>query len=196
MYYGSMRGIFIFISMFGFSLVMLWAWNAPQFASHKEQIILELHSFFEKAALPYRLAKLSAQERDTELLIPLRDLPLRSIANSWGADRPGGRSHEGIDMFATRGTPVFSATRGYVVRAGTNPLGGNIVFVLGPGGVRYYYAHLETIAQGIEIGKEVTTDTVLGYVGTTGNATTTPPHLHFGMYKHGAENPYPLLVER
>lgn len=136
------------------------------------------------------------EEPDKELLIPIQGLSLRNIADSWGSPRSGGRSHEGIDMFAKRGTPVFSATRGYVIRSGTNTLGGNIVFVVGPGGVRYYYAHFDSVAQGIEPGKEVTTDTVLGYVGTTGNATGTPPHLHFGMYKSGAENPYQLLVPR
>lgn len=171
-------------------------WNLSSVQAHRSEIVVRLSDILDRLALPYRIAKISMEEPDTELLIPIQGLPLRNIADSWGAARSGGRTHEGIDMFAKRGTPVFSATRGYVLRSGTNTLGGNIVFVVGPGGVRYYYAHFDSVAKGIEPGKEVTTDTVLGYVGTTGNASGTPPHLHFGMYANGAENPYGLLVPR
>ena len=126
----------------------------------------------------------------------IRELEKENISNSWGDSRSSGRGHEGVDMFAVRGTPIFSATEGYVLKVGTNALGGNIVFVYGKGGVRYYYAHLDRIARGIEIGTRVTTDSVWGFVGNTGNAETTPPHLHFGMYQNGAQNPYDLLVNR
>ncbi len=103
----------------------------------------------------------------------------------------------GQDMFAPKGTPVFSAVHGYVRRTGTNELGGNIVFVTGAGGRRYYYAHLDRIAHGLHAGQAVTTDTVLGFVGTTGNAITTPPHLHFGVYEgREAIDPLPLLRDR
>lgn len=176
--------------------LVLSVWNLPSVQNRHAELIMTLSSFVEKVALPYRLAQLSLQEPDTELLVPIRDLSMKNIADTWGSPRTGARTHEGVDMFARRGTPVFSATRGYVVRTGVNALGGNIVLVLGAGGVRYYYAHLDSIAEGITYGKEVTPDTVLGFVGSTGNATGTPPHLHFGMYKNGAENPYSLLKSR
>jgi murein DD-endopeptidase MepM/ murein hydrolase activator NlpD len=68
---------------------------------------------------------------------------------------------------------------------------------MGAGGRSYYYAHLDSYAQGISVGNWVTTETVLGYVGTTGNAQGTPPHLHFGVYTStGAINPLPLLKDR
>jgi murein DD-endopeptidase MepM/ murein hydrolase activator NlpD len=84
-----------------------------------------------------------------------------------------------------------------VVRVGENRLGGNTVWVVGAGGRGYYYAHLDGYAEGLEVGDYVTPDTVLGYVGTTGNAVGTPPHLHFGVYtRAGAIDPLPLLADR
>jgi murein DD-endopeptidase MepM/ murein hydrolase activator NlpD len=68
---------------------------------------------------------------------------------------------------------------------------------MGAGGRVYYYAHLDAYAPGIKEGDYVTTKSVLGYVGTTGNAAGTPPHLHFGVYATGgAINPLPLLTDR
>jgi murein DD-endopeptidase MepM/ murein hydrolase activator NlpD len=113
------------------------------------------------------------------------------VADTFGAPRGGDRKHEGVDIFVDRGAPVLSATRGVVARVGQNRLGGNVVFVVGPGGERYYYAHLESFAPGLEVGQRVSTSTLLGRVGTSGNAAGTPPHLHFGIYgRGGAQNPY------
>jgi len=109
----------------------------------------------------------------------------------------GERRHEGQDIFAPRGTPILSATNGFIYKIGENNLGGQTVSVIGSGGRVYYYAHLDSYAKGIEVGDRVTTRTVLGYVGTTGNAQGTPPHLHFGVYTMtGAINPLPLLRDR
>jgi murein DD-endopeptidase MepM/ murein hydrolase activator NlpD len=139
---------------------------------------------------------------DEEILMPVRGVRVRQVADTFGAPRSGGRRHEGQDIFAPRGTPVYSATGGVVLRMGYGQLGGNFVYVLGPGGRRYYYAHLEAYARGLEEGQEVTPSTLLGYVGNTGNARTTPPHLHFGVYGsrwRGDErviNPLVLLKDR
>lgn len=162
----------------------------------KGEIMMQLSDIFAELALPYRLAKLELAPRDESLLLPVRATTLRSVADTWGAARSAGRTHEGTDIFAPRGTEVYSATDGYVVRTGVNSLGGNFVMVAGAGGYRYYYAHLDSIAAGVARGMKVTPDTVLGFVGNTGNASNTPPHLHFGMYKRGAENPFPFLVDR
>jgi murein DD-endopeptidase MepM/ murein hydrolase activator NlpD len=127
----------------------------------------------------------------------VRGVRVRQVANTWGAERSEGRRHEGQDIFAPKGTPVYSATEGYVWRVGQNRLGGNVVYVVGAGGRGYYYAHLDAFAPEISAGDYVTPETVLGYVGTTGNAAGTPPHLHFGVYAPGgAINPLPLLVDR
>ena len=109
-----------------------------------------------------------------------------AVVSTWQAARPGGRRHEGIDLFARRGTVVRSATRGVVVKVGQDPLGGNVVTVLGDGPAFYYYAHLDGFAAGLRPGDRVAAGTRLGLVGNTGNARTTPPHLHFGVYRIGA----------
>ena len=76
-------------------------------------------------------------------------------------------------------------------------MGGNTVLVLGAGGRSYYYAHLDGYAPGLAVGDYVTQEAVLGYVGTTGNAAGTAPHLHFGVYTPGgAIDPLPLLTNR
>ena len=117
------------------------------------------------------------------------------FVDTWGATRAGGRRHEGIDIFAPRGTPVVSTTRGFVTRVGTNRLGGRIVGVLGPGLEWHYYAHLDRFGP-IREADIVQPGDVLGYVGDTGNARGTPPHLHYGVYRGRAINPYPRLVSQ
>ncbi|HLL16893.1 MAG TPA: M23 family metallopeptidase [Pyrinomonadaceae bacterium] len=148
------------------------------------------------ATLPFKVALLYAKEADRELSMPVEGVSVRQINNSWHAPRAGGRLHEGQDIFAARGTAVRPAADGYVVRVGENSLGGNIVFVAGAGGRTYYYAHLDSYAPGLAVGEYVTPESVLGYVGTTGNAAGTSPHLHFGVYAAGAAvDPLPLLTD-
>lgn len=143
------------------------------------------------------VARLSMQEPDTKLAMPLADVSKRQIADTWHAPRGTDRLHEGQDIFAPKGTPILSATNGFVYNIGENNLGGQTVSVIGAGGRVYYYAHLDAYAPGLHIGDRVNTRTVLGYVGTTGNAQGTPPHLHFGIYtSSGAINPLPLLSDR
>ena len=144
-----------------------------------------------------RVAKLYRQDPPSRIAMPLQDVQKKQIANTWHAPRGDNRLHEGQDIFAPRGTPVYSATRGYIYNIGENNLGGQTVSVAGAGGRLYYYSHLYSYAAHIEEGDYVTPQTVLGYVGTTGNAQGTPPHLHFGVYTPtGATNPLPLLTDR
>jgi len=144
-----------------------------------------------------RIARLYTKEPDSKIVMPLSDVTKKQIANTWHAPRGIDRLHEGQDIFAPKGTPIYSATTGYVYKVGENPLGGQTVSVIGAGGRIYYYAHLDSYAPGIEVGGPANTKTLLGYVGTTGNAQGTPPHLHFGVYtSSGAINPLPLIVDR
>lgn len=144
-----------------------------------------------------RVARLYTQEPHRKIAMPLQDVSKKQIADTWHAPRGTGRLHEGQDIFAPKGTPVLSATNGYVFKVGENNLGGQTVSVISAGGRVYYYAHLDAYAPGLEVGDPVTTRTVLGFVGTTGNAQGTPPHLHFGIYTGtGAINPLPLLTDR
>lgn len=144
-----------------------------------------------------RVAKLYTQSPDTKIAMPLEDVARKEVADTWQAPRGDGRRHEGQDIFAPKGTPILSATNGYIYKIGENNLGGQTVSVIGSGGRVYYYAHLDSYAKGIAVGDRVSKRTVLGYVGTTGNAQGTPPHLHFGIYTWtGAINPLPLLTDR
>jgi len=144
-----------------------------------------------------RVMKLYTQEPDTKLAMPLENVAKSGIADTWQAPRGDGRRHEGQDIFAPRGTPILSATNGYIYKIGENNLGGQTVSVISKGGRVYYYAHLDSYARNVHVGDRVSTRSVLGYVGTTGNAQGTPPHLHFGIYTWtGPINPLPLLNDR
>jgi murein DD-endopeptidase MepM/ murein hydrolase activator NlpD len=150
----------------------------------------------DKLVMYVRVARLYTQDPPRKILMPLQ-VPKKQVANTWQAPRGANRLHEGQDIFAPRGTPTYSATRGYIYNIGQNGLGGQTVSVIGAGGRVYYYAHFDSYAPGISEGDYVTPQTVLGYVGTTGNAQGTPPHLHFGVYTStGPINPLPLLTDR
>jgi murein DD-endopeptidase MepM/ murein hydrolase activator NlpD len=141
-----------------------------------------------------RFVRLLQEEPPRSLPVPVDGVAPGRLTDTWGAARDHGRSHEGIDIFAPRGTPVRSATHGLVSRKGWNRLGGRTVTVTGPGGQRHYYAHLESWTI-VEPGDWVEAGDQLGTVGSSGNARDTPPHLHYGIYAgDGARNPYPLLT--
>lgn len=113
-----------------------------------------------------------------------------SIGSYWGADRDGGkRRHEGIDIFAPKRTPVVAATNGYVTGVKDGGIGGKTVWMRAEGkSISLYYAHLDQ--QLVREGQRVQRGDTIGLVGNTGNAKSTPPHLHFGIYTYnGAEDP-------
>src|SRR6476469_9538028 len=140
-----------------------------------------------------RIVRLYREPPPASLPVPVQGIEPYRLADTWGAARSEGRTHEGIDIFALRGTPVIASTHGVVVRKGLNRLGGRVVGVVGPAGWYHYYAHLDAWSV-IGIGDWVEAGTVLGYVGDSGNAKGTPTHLHYGVYVQGeARNPYPLL---
>lgn len=117
-----------------------------------------------------------------------------AVGSVWGAIRDGGkRSHEGIDIFAPKLTPAVAAADGFVVGVREGGIGGKVVW-LRPEGKSYtlYYAHLDQ--QLVHEGQQVKEGDVVGLVGNTGNARTTPSHLHFGIYTHGgAVDPLPFV---
>jgi peptidoglycan LD-endopeptidase LytH len=112
-----------------------------------------------------------------------------AFADTWGAARSGGRSHEGVDMMASRGTPLVAVESGSV-QFKTTRLGGNSVWLNGSSGTRYFYAHLSAWEGS---SRSVSRGEVIGYVGATGN--TTANHLHFEVHPGGgrAVNPYPYV---
>jgi len=130
---------------------------------------------------------------DASLAFPVEGRDTGALLSVFGAERDAGRrSHNGADLFAPRGTPVLSATDGVVSRATTTEVGGNVVWVRDAElGMNLYYAHLDSSS--VERGQLVRAGDQLGTVGNTGNARTTAPHLHFGVYARGPVDPDPFL---
>ena len=111
------------------------------------------------------------------------------FADTWGAPRSGGRSHQGVDMIAAPGVPIIAVEAG-IVRFSSNRLGGNAAWLAGNSGTKYYYAHLSSY---VGSSGSVSQGQQIGYNGQTGNAGT--PHLHFEVHPGGgrAVNPYPYV---
>lgn len=126
------------------------------------------------------------------------------FSNDWGYPRSGGRTHKGTDVFADLGTPIVAMRSGtvkqvdhvnsYVPGSNSGDLGGIwISYWTGPGEY-WYWAHLDSVAAGMAPGVSIRAGDVIGYVGKTGNAYSTPPHVHVGHYINGAAvNPFPDL---
>jgi murein DD-endopeptidase MepM/ murein hydrolase activator NlpD len=120
--------------------------------------------------------------------------------DSWGYPRMSGTAsahwHQGTDIFAAMGTPLVATESGVLDRVGTAGLGGMRLWLEGDSGNAYYYAHLIAFAPGMADGIRVNAGDVVGFVGDTGNAKGTSPHLHFEVHPGGGDavNPYPLLI--
>ncbi|HEV2150100.1 MAG TPA: M23 family metallopeptidase, partial [Longimicrobiaceae bacterium] len=144
-----------------------------------------------------------ADPADPGLLIPVEGVEPDELRDTFHADRSGGREHAAIDIHAPRGTPVVAAADGTILRLHSGARGGIAVYQLGADGrTRYYYAHLDRYAEGLELGDRVRRGEVIGYVGDTGNAAPGDFHLHFSVvvledarrwWEGAALNPYPLL---
>jgi murein DD-endopeptidase MepM/ murein hydrolase activator NlpD len=122
------------------------------------------------------------------VLAPFPVLGVAHYSDDWGAPRlvPTFHSHQGVDVFAARGTPVISSSAGVVTEMQTGTaIGGNTVYVTAADGTYFYYAHLEAHAPGLAKGQEVDAGDVLGFVGTSGNAEGTSPHLHYEIHPQG-----------
>jgi peptidoglycan LD-endopeptidase LytH len=132
---------------------------------------------------------------EAQLAFPVEGHGVRAIQSRFGVARDGGRrEHHGVDIFAPRGTPVLASSAGVVNRVQDTSIGGKVVWVRDPlRNANLYYAHLDS--QAVSAGQEVFPGDTLGFVGNTGNARTTPPHLHFGLYRRGEGpvDPFPFL---
>lgn len=115
-----------------------------------------------------------------------------AIRGHFGDPRDGGRRrHEGVDIFAPRGTRVLAAADGWVIRVAKNDLGGKVVWMETLDGLRLYYAHLSR--RKVREGKKLRAGEVVGRVGSSGNAGRKSPHLHFGIYDDEAIDPFPFI---
>lgn len=136
-------------------------------------------------------------KRSPQYIFPVSGGKNSNAQSFWGAQRDGGkRSHEGIDIFAKRGTPVVASVDGRITSSGEKGLGGKQVWLRdSKRGQSLYYAHLDSIANLKR--SQVKAGDTLGFVGNTGNARTTAPHLHFGIYRGygGAINPFYFIKQ-
>jgi peptidoglycan LD-endopeptidase LytH len=116
--------------------------------------------------------------------------------DTWGAPRSGGRSHKGTDVFAAHRAPVYAITSGVVQRHSSSRLGGIGLYLRGDDGNVYYYAHLDSIDATGAVGNRVTAGEPIARNGSTGNADSWAPHVHFELHPGGgaAINPYPWLA--
>ncbi|NQU84287.1 MAG: M23 family metallopeptidase [Mariniphaga sp.] len=119
----------------------------------------------------------------------------RAIQSFFGASRDAGRRrHHGVDIFAARHTSVVAPSNSTVRRVGVGDIGGRYVWLYDSiRSMSLYFAHLET--QEVTTGTRVVAGQIIGTVGNTGNAKTTPPHLHFGIYSRGPIDPLHFIAE-
>lgn len=138
------------------------------------------------------------------LLIPVSGIHASQLQDTFGDTRgEGTRAHEALDIMAPRGTPVLAASDGTVEKLFESVPGGLTIYEFGPDRSHaYYYAHLDRYAAGLAEGQRLRRGDIIGYVGSTGNASEDAPHLHFAIFVLGPErrwwqgtaiDPYPLL---
>lgn len=155
-----------------------------------------------RATLPPRSL---ADARDDMVLVPVVGITTADLRDNYMQMRGGGtRLHGAIDIMAPRGTPVIAAVDGTIRKLFTSAAGGLTIYQFDQAEERvYYYAHLDRYELTIAEGMFVAQGTVIGYVGTTGNAPPDAPHLHFAIevlpptkewWKGTPVNPYPVLV--
>jgi murein DD-endopeptidase MepM/ murein hydrolase activator NlpD len=152
--------------------------------------------------LPVVLA-VGAASSILEMTPPIRGLALTNLRDTF-EEIHGGHKHEAIDIMEPRGTPVRAAVSGTVRKLFLSKPGGNTIYQFDEMRVYcYYYAHLDGYARGLREGMRVERGDVIGFVGSTGNADSRSPHLHFAIFELGPEklwwqgralDPYPGLV--
>jgi murein DD-endopeptidase MepM/ murein hydrolase activator NlpD len=121
------------------------------------------------------------------LAIPIAGVAAKDMTDSFNQARAG-HKHEALDIPAPRGTPVMAAGQGNIVKLFTSKQGGLTVYQFDDSRTYcYYYAHLDRYAPGLREGVLLRRGDVLGYVGSTGDASPEAPHLHFALFKLGPE---------
>lgn len=127
--------------------------------------------------------------RGKKLLFPVPGFDARTLRDSFEDPRGASRTHGALDILAPRGTPVLAVDDGAVAKLHDSVgRGGLTLYHFDPSATYcYYYAHLDRYAAGLQDGKPLRKGDVVGYVGTTGNAPTQAPHLHFAIFKLGPE---------
>jgi murein DD-endopeptidase MepM/ murein hydrolase activator NlpD len=155
-------------------------------------------------AAPPPLSESISSLRARNLRIPVEGVKPEELHDTFTDARAIGRSHDAIDIMAPRGTEVRASDDGTIAKLFTSIAGGLTIYEFDPTQTfSYYYAHLDRYASGLSEHQAVTRGQLLGYVGSTGNASASAPHLHFAIARLGPDrqwwkgeaiNPYPLLA--
>jgi murein DD-endopeptidase MepM/ murein hydrolase activator NlpD len=137
------------------------------------------------------------------LMVPVKGVKYSEITDTYGQPRGKERRHEALDIMAAKGTPVLATADGKVAKLFNSKPGGLTVYEFDPTSTyAYYYAHLDRYADGLKEGMAVKRGDLIGYVGSTGNASAEAPHLHFAVvaltpekqwWKGTPVDPYPML---
>jgi murein DD-endopeptidase MepM/ murein hydrolase activator NlpD len=140
--------------------------------------------------------------RRRDLEIPVKGIDGDDLRDTF-TDARGSRAHEAIDIMAPRHTPVVAAEDGRIQKLFTSKAGGLAIYQFDRTDTFcYYYAHLDRYAEGLREGQQVRRGDVIGYVGSSGNASPDAPHLHFAIFRLTPDkkwwqgepiNPYPIL---
>jgi murein DD-endopeptidase MepM/ murein hydrolase activator NlpD len=157
-----------------------------------------------EAAAPSMAEAIGALAR-RNLLVPVDGVTANRLTDTFNDSRALGRRHDAIDIMAPRGTEVRAADDGTIAKLFTSKAGGLTIYQFDPTQTfSYYYAHLDHYASGLAELQPVRRGQLLGYVGSTGNASESAPHLHFAIARLGTDrawwrgdpiNPYPLLAK-
>ncbi|MBK0054105.1 M23 family metallopeptidase [Stenotrophomonas sp. S39] len=155
------------------------------------------------AAAPALTLAFPGADAPAGLLLPVQGIQPSQLRDTFTDARSEGRVHDAIDIMADAGTPVLAVADGTVEKLFDSERGGLTIYQFEPGGRWcYYYAHLQRYADGLAEKQAIKRGEVIGYVGSTGNASAEAPHLHFEVHVLGPEkqwwkgesiNPYPLL---
>lgn len=131
----------------------------------------------------------AAALRAKHLTLPVSGISAAQLTDTFTQARDGGaRPHDAIDIMAARGTPVVATEDGRIAKLFESKPGGITIYQFDPTAqFAYYYAHLDRYADGLAEGQTVRRGTVIGYVGSTGNASPDAPHLHFAIFRLGPE---------
>ena len=141
--------------------------------------------------------------RRRDLRLPVDGIHRTDLHDTFADARSGARTHEALDIMAARGTAVRAVEDGTIEKLFTSKAGGLTIYQFEPSGTYcYYYAHLDRYADGLQERQPVHKGDVIGYVGSTGNASADAPHLHFAIFRLTPErqwwkgepiDPYPVL---
>ncbi len=155
------------------------------------------------ALLVAAIAGIGSSSSLPEISLPITGLTAADMRDTF-AEVHFGHPHEAIDLPSPKGTPVHAVVSGTIRKLFLSKPGGNTIYEFDDSGVYcYYYAHLDRYAEGLREGMRVDRGEVIGFVGSTGDADPSSPHLHFAIFELGAEkewwkgkalNPYPALV--